>query len=177
MFNKFSNPARAAVIAAYQRAKVGGARRIEPIHLLGGIAESGGPGEAALAAAGVEPDRLDTQADTSDPLDADALASLGIDLDAVRENVEKSFGQGALDASAAPARMGRLPMSASAKAALGRSLRNARRSRHRWLDTGHLLLGVLDEGDSVVRAALDRAGADVDDVRADVLRRIRAEAV
>lgn len=179
MFEKFTGPARAAVFAAYERANGAGASRIEPIHLLGGILVSGGPGAAALAASGIEPDRLAAAeaGDATGALDEDALASVGIDLDAVRESVEKSFGEGALDAPIPRSGRGRLPMSRTARSVFGNALRDARRGRHGRLDTGHLLLGVLDVDDQVVRGVLNRSGADADDLRADVLRRIESGAL
>ncbi len=77
-----------------------------------------------------------------DAIDADALAGVGIDLDAVRAQVEASFGPGALDARPSRSPNGHLPFDSAAKKLLEISLREALRYKHRRIDTGHLLLAV-----------------------------------
>ncbi|WP_317620984.1 Clp protease N-terminal domain-containing protein [Streptomyces sp. CBMA123] len=109
--------------------------------------------------------------------DAEALASIGVDLEAVRGAVESAFGEGALDVPAeeAPERRGwfrsgeskpgRSPFSPGAKKALELSLRESLRLKSREIAVGHLLLGVLREGEGLgVRVVADH-GLDVRAVR------------
>jgi len=108
-------------------------------------------------------------------LDADALATLGIDLDAVRQATDAAFGRGALDRARPPGR-GRLPFAPEARHALAGAARQAQRLSHRQITSGHLLLGILDQNDSGALILLAEAGADIPALRADVLRRIGAAA-
>lgn len=109
MFERFHADARAAVVVARREAALMGQRDIGCSHLLLGImSEPDGPGALALSAAGLDVADVRTRIAAAirppaEPLDADALASLGIDLDAVRRATEASFGQGALDRAAIPA--------------------------------------------------------------------------
>jgi ATP-dependent Clp protease ATP-binding subunit ClpA len=109
--------------------------------------------------------------------DADALRSVGIDLDEVRRTVEESFGPGALERRARRGRRlgaGHIPVTAGAKKALELALREAIHLGHRSIATEHLLLGLVrDEGCSAARILATR-GADRERVRAEVLRQIAA---
>ncbi|MDN5852275.1 MAG: hypothetical protein L0K86_05380 [Actinomycetia bacterium] len=175
MFERFTEHARASVTAAMAIAEDVGARQLEPVHLLAAIAEAGGPGGDALEFMGVESLHLGT-AMRDDPLDADALAGLGVDLDEVRTHAEREFGAGALDRAPRRTRRGRLPLSRPAKAAFGRALKEAAGRSQRWLDTGHLVLGLLDVDAPRVRAVLASAEVDLGALRGDVERRIAASA-
>jgi ATP-dependent Clp protease ATP-binding subunit ClpA len=91
--------------------------------------------------------------DASEPLE-----SLGISLDAVREQVTREFGR---DAWSTSARAGRMPFGADAKRALELSLRIARKLRHARISPLHVMLAlVLQRG----RAAdlLVEGGADLE---------------
>ncbi|HLR84824.1 MAG TPA: Clp protease N-terminal domain-containing protein [Nocardioidaceae bacterium] len=175
MFDRFTEHARASVTSSMRIAEEVGARQIEPLHLLTAVAESNGPGGAALDFSGVESADL-RAAMGDDPLDADALATLGIDLEEVRAQAEHEFGQGALDRAPRRTRRGRLPLSRSSKAALGKALKQAAGHSSRRLDTGHLVLGLLDVDDDGVRSALASAEVEPDELRRDVERRIAASA-
>ena len=95
-------------------------------------------------------------------LDADALATLGIDLDAVRERVERTFGPGAL--ARRPCRRGRpssdsrRPFTPRAKKALELSLREAVALGDNFIGAEHLLLGLVREGDGVAARILASRG-------------------
>ena len=70
-------------------------------HLLLGVLRADGDGARLLAgfgvdAAGMRDDVVRIVGRGEDDIDRDALATLGIDLDAVRERVERAFGPGAL---------------------------------------------------------------------------------
>jgi ATP-dependent Clp protease ATP-binding subunit ClpA len=165
MFERFTREARAVVEAAQAEATALGAPAIGPEHLLLGIAAGDGAA-ATLRALGLGPDALRAELVASGGgIDADALAAIGIDLDAVRRQVEASFGPGALG------RRGKrsLRFAPKAKKALELALREAIALGDRHIGAEHVLLGVLrDPGERLRRmlAALDRTP---DAVRAAVL--------
>lgn len=179
MFERFTSDARATVVGAQEVARRRGATSIDTVHLLVALAEQpGGVGAHALAAVGVTAasfERL-AVAEGGEPLDAEALASLGIDLDAVRARTDAAFGEGALDRAGRRPRRGHLPFTKAARKTLELSLREAVHESSRSIDSGHVLLALLrDEGTTAhatLVAALDHAGSDVAAVRAalDALR-------
>jgi hypothetical protein len=83
------------------------------------------------------------------PSDAEALASIGIDLDQVRRQIEEAFGPGALDRTRPPAgRRGRwssghLPFEKETKKVLELSLREALALGHNYIGCEHILLAML----------------------------------
>jgi ATP-dependent Clp protease ATP-binding subunit ClpA len=95
-------------------------------------------------------------------LDADALATLGIDLDAVRERVERTFGPGALARRPCrrgrPSAVSRRPFTPRAKKALELSLREAAAAGDGFIGAEHLLLGLVREGDGVAARILASRG-------------------
>ena len=97
MFERFTKDARAAVVGAQQVARVTGSRSIDTRHLLVVLAEHPGPVRDALAAAGADAGEVVARARAdlrAGGLDGDALAALGIDLDAVRRQaVHKKHGR------------------------------------------------------------------------------------
>lgn len=165
MFERFSREARTAVIAAQQVAREAASRTIDTRHVLVALAEQAGPAATALQKAGVDVDRLTgtLRADLrASGLDPEALASLGIDLDAVRERTDAVFGPGALDrAGHSP---GHIPFTRDAKKALELALREAIRLKRRSIDGRDLMLGIL-RADSPGRDALAEHGVDVDELR------------
>ena len=96
---------------------------------------------------------------------AEALESLGISLDAVRQQVEKITGQ-VRDAPAASHNQYTL----RAKKALDLSLREALQLGHHHIGTEHILLGLLREGEGPAAQVLVELGADLTRVRQQVLR-------
>jgi ATP-dependent Clp protease ATP-binding subunit ClpA len=165
VFERFAHEARSAVVGAQEEARDLRARRIEPAHLLLALTRDPGRGGRALRAAGLDhATARDALARAGGPLDADALAAVGVDLDRVRAAAESAFGPGALDRGA-PARTGHLPFGDAAKRTLEGALRHVlaqpRRRRHRVIDTGHLVVGVLAVADPAVQRVLHLAGVDV----------------
>ncbi|MBO0839051.1 MAG: Clp protease N-terminal domain-containing protein, partial [Actinobacteria bacterium] len=157
-----------------------GQDKIHSEHLLIGLLSEPGPAADALAAAGLDIEALRAQLphgsrQLDNPLDRAALASLGIDLDAVRRATDATFGRGALDRVTVPGRR-RLPFAEDAKHTLTGGVGLAVRLKHRQITSGHLLLGILDQPESGALNLLRRAGADVDALRADVMTRISAAA-
>ncbi len=101
MFERFTDDAREAVTAAQHEAVALRHGWIGTEHVLLGVLATGGGGARLLAgfgldAAGVREDVVRIVGRGEDDLDPDALATLGIDLEAVRERVERAFGPGAL---------------------------------------------------------------------------------
>ncbi len=182
MFERFTTEARNAVQLALSEARVLGASRIGAEHLLLALTHGrSGPAADALRAAGLDAARLRTLAvaqQEAAPLDADALAVLGIDLDQVRRAAEAAFGPGALDRPAAGrgARTTRARMTPDAKEALARGLRVAQARNDDAVSAGHLLAGLIDQGDNEAVRLLAAAGVDPAALRADVLRRMASAA-
>jgi ATP-dependent Clp protease ATP-binding subunit ClpA len=163
MFERFTESARAAVVAARAESRELGADAIGCEHLL--VAVVAAPGEASRAAAqaGLDAPALRRALAGARPpsaLDAGALAAIGIDLEAVRRRAEASFGPGALERRR-PARGGAMPFTAEAKHALERSVRAAVARGDRAIGAEHVLLGVLDAMEPGGPAAGALAALDV----------------
>ena len=85
---------------------------------------------------------------------AKALESLGISLEAVRNQVEEIIGHGG---SAPPVTSRSRP----AKKVLELSLREALQLGHNYIGTEHILLGLIREGEGVAAQVLVKLGADL----------------
>jgi len=106
MFERFTDTARHVVVQAQADARRLGHNHIGCEHLLLAAAAAGEPASAALRDQGVTPERIEAEilramgrGQTAGPLggpDREALASIGIDLDAVRARIEAAFGPDAL---------------------------------------------------------------------------------
>jgi ATP-dependent Clp protease ATP-binding subunit ClpA len=137
MFERFTGDARTAVAGAQAHARRLGHRYIGCEHLLLAAASTGEPASAALRENGVTPQAVEAEivrlvgfgqaASLFSVADRDALASIGIDLDAVRTRAEAAFGPDAFTrAIPAACRGNRL---AWPKSPMARLLRRRRRSR------------------------------------------------
>ena len=181
MFERFTKPARAAVVSAQVEARRLGHDRIGEEHLLLGVlAQEGSVGAGVLQELGVT---LGAARDATAALhapDARALGALGIDLDEVRRRAEAAFGEGALERRW-PARgrlfrrrSGHIPFSRPAKAALERSLRHALALRHNYIGTEHLVLALLTEERGSAARVAEQLGlrAGPEELRRLVLSRI-----
>jgi len=179
MFERFTRKARTVVVHAQEIARSRRDATVGPEHLLLGLfAVPDGMAAVALDTLGVT--RSDVEVALGPPreaADAEALATLGIDLDEVRRQAEDAFGPGALDRTRAArggARWlgGHLPLEPGAKKVLQLALREAVRMRHDWIGTEHLLLGLLHAGRA--RDVLAARGVRLEAVRAlveELLRR------
>jgi ATP-dependent Clp protease ATP-binding subunit ClpA len=135
MFERFTGDARTAVVQAQAHARRLGHRYIGCEHLLLAAASTGEPASAALREHGVTPEAVETEivrlvglgqaASLFSAADRDALASIGIDLDAVRARIEAAFGPDAFTRAAPAACRGNRP--AWPKSPMAR-LRRRRRS-------------------------------------------------
>ncbi|MFS1300461.1 Clp protease N-terminal domain-containing protein [Streptosporangium longisporum] len=181
MFERFHHEARQAVILAQENARRLRHQIIGTEHLLLGLL--GRPGSLSarvLGRHGLDHDAAFRAVARLSPrrpgaaLDAEALETIGIDLAAIREKVEAAFGPGALDREPAP-RRGRLlggshiPFSPRAKKTLELSLREAVNLKHNYIGDGHILLGILREGEGLAARVLKDAGVDAAALRREVV--------
>lgn len=145
-------------------------------HVLVGLLREPGSAADALSAAGLDLESLRARLphgghDQTGELDAGALATLGIDLDAVRRATDAAFGRGALDRVAVAGRS-RLGIADDAKQALSGAVRQASQLNQRQISSGHLLLGILDQKRNGAVTVLTQAGADIAALRADTMARV-----
>ena len=144
MFERFSKTARRAVVVAQEEARELRSPQIDVEHVLLGVLSSpDAPLRKILTDNGITAeqirDRLTTEI-SSEPLGADdaaALESIGIDLEAVRDSVQATFGEDVFDEPAPAAKgrgkfrlggivnFGHIPFSKDAKKTLELSLREA----------------------------------------------------
>jgi len=139
MFERFTAGARAVVVQAQEHARRLGHGYIGCEHLLLAAASAGEPAGAALREQGVTPAGVEAEivrlaglgqaAGLFSALDRDALASIGIDIDAVRAQIEAAFGPGALTRAGSGACRGSRPASPKGPLALLRRSRGAGRGR------------------------------------------------
>ena len=172
MFERFTDDARAAVVAAQEEAAALRHGWIGTEHVLLGVLRGSGSGARLLAgfgidAAAVHDDVVRIIGRGDEGIDPDALATLGIDLDAVRERVERAFGPGALS------RRGRcggghLPFTPRAKKAIELALRESLALGAGEIRGEHLVLGLLREGDGVAAQILTARGVTLEAARAKV---------
>jgi ATP-dependent Clp protease ATP-binding subunit ClpA len=166
VFERFTDEARRAVVVSREEARELHAGQIDPVHLLLALSRDPGRGGSVLRDAGADHETVRTAlARSGDPLDADALAAVGIDLTAVRAAAEAAFGPGALDRGRTES-SGHLPFADGSKKALEESLRYVLRQkgrrRDRTIDSGAVLAGVLAVGDPLVTRLLRQLGTDAD---------------
>jgi ATP-dependent Clp protease ATP-binding subunit ClpA len=189
MFERFTEDARAVVVAAQLQARTMRHDSIGTEHLL--LAMLGQPVSASgrlLAGHGLTLEQASAavlafrgghgpDGSGADDLDAEALRAIGIDLDAVRASVEASFGEGALAGPGArPGRRGpggHIPFTPRAKKALELGLREAIRLRQKEIRDLHLLLGILREGEGLAALVLVRAGLDLAALRQEIETQLR----
>ncbi|MFF4648403.1 Clp protease N-terminal domain-containing protein [Streptomyces sp. NPDC001380] len=176
MFERFTGEAREVVRLAQEEARRLHHPSIGTEHLLLALAAGQDGTGRALRDRGLGPDglrpRITAALDVG--LDAQALATVGIDLDEVRRAAEASFGPGALARAGRPAAKGHLPLSDRSKKVLELSLREAQRLRSGHIGSGHLLLGLLREGGGLACRVLTDAGADLDALRDETAARLTA---
>jgi hypothetical protein len=140
MFERFTDRARRVVDLAQEEARMLNHNYIGTEHILLGLIHEG-EGVAART-----------------------LESLGISLDAVRQQVEEIIGQG----QQAP--YAQIPFTPRAKKVLELSLREALQLGHNYIGTEHILLGLIREGDGVAAQVLVKLGADLNRVRQQVIQ-------
>ena len=174
MFERFTTSARQVVVGAQEQARVRKDNQIRTEHLL--LALYAVPDSLAvtiLDALGADRETVQRMVDerrSGGPVsDAEALATLGIDLEEVRRQVELAFGPGALERTRAaggggPRLGGHIPFERATKKALQLALREALRLKHNYIGTEHLLLGLL-HGDGLAEEILTGLGLRLDATR------------
>jgi len=139
MFERFTGTARHVVAQAQADARRLGHNYIGCEHLLLAVAATSEPASAVLRDQGVTPERVEAEilrttgrgqgAGPLGGLDRQALASIGIDVDAVRARIEAAFGPDALTRALPAACRSRRP--AWGKGPLAELTRRRRRRRAR----------------------------------------------
>jgi ATP-dependent Clp protease ATP-binding subunit ClpA len=147
MFERFTKQARDALALAQQEAAALGHDAIDTEHILLGVLAEGEVIEGlSLGSAREAIVRLTGPRGVRPVGDAEALATIGIDLDSITAAVEAAFGEGALDRAVAPNRRrlgGGAPFTPKAKKALELSLREALSRGDDHIGTEHLVLGLV----------------------------------
>src|SRR4028118_670092 len=95
---------------------------------------------------------------------AQALSSLNVTLDEVREQVESIVGYGEEGTGA------QAPFTPRSKKVLELALREALQLGHNYIGTEHILLGLVRESEGVAARVLSNLGVDPDKVRREVVR-------
>ncbi len=173
MFERFTSEARATVVGAQQEARRLGAERIGTEHLLLAQLRLDTPTTAVLRRHGLDHDDVAEAVAAhlgGEDLDAAALSTLGIDLDAVRSTVEEVFGPGALEDRGSRRRQerGHIPFTPQAKKVLELSLREALAMRSKTIADGHIALGLVRDGQGLAMDVLRDRGIDPQVLRAEL---------
>jgi ATP-dependent Clp protease ATP-binding subunit ClpA len=143
MFERFTNQSRRAVVLAQEEARMLNHNYIGTEHLLLGLLHEG-RGSAARA-----------------------MESMGVTLAAARDEVIASIGRGKAEPS------GHIPFTPPAKESLELSLREALDRGDSYIGTGHLLLGMIRQGDNMALKELAKLGADPGELRDRVIAELR----
>jgi ATP-dependent Clp protease ATP-binding subunit ClpC len=145
MFERFTDRARRVVVLAQEEARTLNHHYIGTEHVLLGLIHEG------------------------EGVAAKALESLGISLEAVRQQVEQIIGPGQQPPS------GHIPFTPRAKKVLELSLREALQLGHNYIGTEHILLGLIREGEGVAAQVLVKLGADLNRVRQQVMQLLHGD--
>jgi ATP-dependent Clp protease ATP-binding subunit ClpA len=140
MFERFTDRARRAVVLAQEQARMLHHDYLGTEHILLGLIQEGG-GVAAKA-----------------------LESLGVSLEAVRQQVEELVGRGQAEPSER-----NIPFTPEAKQVLKLALGEAMALGHHYIGTEHILLGLIREGKGPAAQVLASLGADQNLVRQQVI--------
>jgi ATP-dependent Clp protease ATP-binding subunit ClpA len=127
MFERFTEPSRRVVVLAQEEARMLNHNYIGTEHILLGLIHEG------------------------EGIAAQAIVSLGLTLEMARDQVRDIVGVGRQEPS------GHIPFTPPAKTVLELSLREALALRKDYIDTEHLLLGLIREGRAVGAQILDAA--------------------
>ena len=140
MFERFTDRGRRVVGLAQEEARMLNHDKVGTEHILLGLIHVG------------------------DGVAVEALESLGVSLEAIRQQVEEMTGQGQ-----PPAPSGHLPLTRRAKKVLDLSQREALQLGDNFIGTEHILLGLIREGGGVAAQVLVMLGIDPNRVRQQVI--------
>ena len=141
MFERFTDRARRVIVLAQEEARSFNHNYIGTEHILLGLIQEG------------------------ECVAAKALESMGISLEAVRQEVEEIIGRGSQP------HVGHIPFTPRAKKVLELSQREGLQMGHKYIGTEFLLLGLIREGEGVAAQVLVKLGADLPRVRQQVIQR------
>jgi ATP-dependent Clp protease ATP-binding subunit ClpA len=145
MFERFTSQARRVVVLAQEEARELRHNYIGTEHILLGLLREG---EGAAAK---------------------ALEAAEVTLEGARREVETIIGRGKHEPS------GHIPFTPRAKKVLELSLREAVQLGHNSIGTGHILLGLIREGDGVAVQMMRNLGADPNKIRQRVILELRED--
>jgi ATP-dependent Clp protease ATP-binding subunit ClpC len=156
IFNRFTKDARRCVEAAVEEARSLGHDSVGDEDLLLGVLCAGeGVAAEALSSLGVT---LEAAREESEGLFAEALSSIGISLDEVRREAGEAFEMRIPDDR-------RIPFSPRTKNALEGALREAIRLRDNRITSEHVLLGLLRDEDGTAVRLLGNLGVTPEALR------------
>ncbi len=142
MFERFTVSARRAVVISQSEARALKDDHVRPVHLLLGVMTA----EDASAAA--------------------VLASVGVEPEAVRNQVAATQGRGKDEPS------GNIPFSDEGKKAFENSLRESLDMGHKYIATDHMLLGLITDRSGEAAEVLIALGVQTEAVRKAVIDRL-----
>ena len=136
MYERFTDRARKVVILAREEATRLNHDYIGPEHLLLGLLRTG------------------------EGVAAEALTALGLELAAIRREIEKEVQQGPSQLT-----VGEVPFTPRSKKVIELAMDEARAMGHNYIGTEHLLLGLIREEEGVAARVLQNLGVDLKKVR------------
>ncbi len=137
MFERFTDQARRTVVLAEQECRRLGHTQIDPEHLLLALLRQ------------------------DDAMASRLLINVGVDVGALRRDVEHAMGLG----SQPPQHAGHIPFNPQTKQIWDLSLQEATKLQHRHIGTQHLLLALIRADRSAAATALQAAGVDLERTR------------
>ncbi len=145
MFERFTDRARRVVVLAQEEARLLKHNYIGTEHVLLGLVSEG------------------------DGIAAQALQSLDIELQDIRDEIAKIIGVGQESPT------GHIPFTPRAKKVLELSMREALQLGHNYIGTEHILMGLIREGAGVGSQVLAQLGAELNEVRKVIIKLLGAQ--
>ena len=171
MFERFTKRAQAVVAAGFEVASASGAAEVRPDHLaVALLRDESSVATRVLVGLGAVPEDVVAGIEGRDGFgmglnggDAEALASIGIDLDEVLRAIGDEQ----------PRSRRRPRFARASKKVLELALREAVGLRHNYIGTEHLLLGLVRGGDPVMRDVLESLDVTPAQLRTTVAAAVR----
>lgn len=191
MFERFTDEARAVVVDAQLHARRLGHGYLGCEHLLLALSSTNGWVGLTFRGLGITTEAVEAATlrlvGSCPTLDREALEAIGIDLDAVRDKIEASFGPNALEPPRRRRRRrwgrrascqtvhgyGALPFTDRAKRCLELALREAISRRDRGIGAQHIALALTDMTDGLAPDLLSALGTSPSLLRTEILNAYR----